>query len=181
MRPVQERGARPAVGASDSRDRRTTTALLLGVAAAVLALDQLTKWLAVRTLDDRTIDLFWTVRLNLTFNRGGSFGLGQSFGPFIALGGVVVVLLLMNAGRLAPSRGVTVAIGLLLGGALGNLSDRVFRAGEGLLGGAVIDFVDFQWWPIFNVADTAIVIGGILLLFASRGIDDQPSTPTDSP
>jgi signal peptidase II len=57
-----------------------------------------------------------------------------------------------------------VAIGLILGGALGNLLDRTFREGDGLLGGHVVDFVDLQWWPVFNVADAAVSVGGVLLV-----------------
>jgi signal peptidase II len=58
---------------------------------------------------------------------------------------------------------MAIAIGMVLGGALGNLSDRAFRGGGGFLGGGVVDFVDLQWWPVFNVADSAIVVGAILL------------------
>ena len=58
-----------------------------------------------------------------------------------------------------------VALGLVLGGAAGNLLDRLFREGSGFLGGGVVDFIDLQWWPIFNVADAAVTIGGLLLVF----------------
>jgi signal peptidase II len=60
-----------------------------------------------------------------------------------------------------------VAVGLVLGGALGNLIDRALRGGGGFLGGAVVDFIDFQWWPIFNVADSCVVIGAILLIIVT--------------
>jgi signal peptidase II len=60
-----------------------------------------------------------------------------------------------------------IALGMVLGGALGNLADRIFRADDGLLSGAVVDFIDLQWWPVFNLADSAIVIGAILLFVAS--------------
>ena len=58
---------------------------------------------------------------------------------------------------------VTIAVALVLGGALGNLADRAFRDGQGFLGGAVIDFIDLQWWPVFNVADAAITVGAATL------------------
>jgi signal peptidase II len=58
---------------------------------------------------------------------------------------------------------MAVALGLVVGGALGNLTDRAFRAGDGFLGGGVIDFVDLQWWPVFNVADSGVVVGAVLL------------------
>ena len=68
-----------------------------------------------------------------------------------------------------------VAAGLVAGGALGNLGDRAFRGDDGFLHGAVVDFIDLQWWPIFNVADSAIVVGGILLVVVSM------LTPVDEP
>jgi signal peptidase II len=61
---------------------------------------------------------------------------------------------------------MAVSIGLVLGGALGNLVDRAFRPGDGFLGGGVVDFIDLQWWPVFNLADSAIVVGAIVLFFA---------------
>ncbi len=60
-----------------------------------------------------------------------------------------------------------VGIGLVIGGAIGNVADRLFRAGDGFLGGAVIDFIDLQWWPIFNVADMAVTVGGVILVLGS--------------
>ena len=80
--------------------------------------------------------------------------------------GVVVYLIVSGA---ASSRlPVALAMGLLLGGAVGNLLDRVFRA-PGLLRGAVVDFVDLQFWPVFNVADMGITVGCVmLLLWAAR-------------
>jgi signal peptidase II len=60
-----------------------------------------------------------------------------------------------------------VAVGLILGGAAGNLCDRAFRAGDGFLGGAVVDFIDLQWYPVFNVADMCVVGGAVLLLIAT--------------
>jgi signal peptidase II len=143
--------------------RRGVSPLLALIAGAVLAVDQLTKWWAVETLDDRTIDLVWTLRLNLTFNRGAAFGFGTQLGPVIGVVAIVVVVLLVRAGRLDATLPVHVALGLVAGGALGNLADRAFRAGDGFMGGAVIDFVDLQWWPVFNVADMALVAGVVLL------------------
>ena len=166
---MQERGSRAPL----IRDRRGGTLLLLAVAAAVVAVDQLTKWWAINALDDRDIDLVWTLRLSLTFNRGGAFGLGEEFGPVLPLVGVVVVLLLVKTGRLVSGRGVDLALGLVLGGALGNIVDRAFREGSGFLGGAVVDFIDLQWWPVFNVADMAIVVGAVLLVVVGQGTPDR--------
>ncbi|MGH9231017.1 MAG: signal peptidase II [Acidimicrobiales bacterium] len=143
--------------------RRARWSLLLGVAAAVLAADQLTKWWAVETLDTRTIDVVWTLRLHLTINYGSAFSLARGRGAVISLLALVVVAVLLRSGRYATRPGTAVAIGLVFGGALGNLIDRAFREGDGLLGGGVVDFIDLQWWPVFNIADAAIVVGALLL------------------
>jgi signal peptidase II len=137
------------------------------IAAAVVAVDQLTKWWAVDVLSDRTIDLVWTLRLRLTFNPGASFSLGGDLGRWIGLAAIGVVVLLVWHGRTVTSRWGAAALGLILGGALGNLTDRVARADDGFLSGEVVDFIDVQWWPVFNVADACIVIGGILLVIVT--------------
>lgn len=129
--------------------------------------DQLSKWWAVDTLDTRTIDVVWTLRFRLALNHGAAFSLSQGRGALISLLALVVVGVLLRSGRHATRPLAAVALGLVLGGALGNLSDRAFREGEGFLGGGVVDFVDFQWWPIFNVADMGVVCGAVLLIAAS--------------
>jgi signal peptidase II len=93
--------------------------------------------------------------------------LGFGSGGVIASLAIVVVFVLMALGRNLDSRAGVVSLGLVLGGALGNLTDRAFRDGTGFLGGAVIDFIDLQWWPVFNVADIAVTIGGVLLVITS--------------
>ena len=163
MRAVQDRGAGPALTGSTVARRLTVVA---AVAAVVVAVDQLTKAWAVEALEGgRTIDLVWTLRLRLVFNRGGAFGLATRLAPFFALAAVLVVLVLLRAGAATRDRRALVAIGLVAGGALGNVADRALREGEGVLGGAVVDFVDVQWWPVFNVADSCVVIGALLLAF----------------
>jgi len=141
------------------------TTLVIVVAALVVALDQLTKWWAVRALDDGDIDLFWTLRLRLVRNSGAAFSLAGGRGGLVALLAIAVVVALIAFGRAIDSRVGAVALGLVLGGAAGNLLDRLLREGNGFLGGTVIDFVDLQWWPVFNVADAAVSIGGLLLVF----------------
>ncbi|HEX6235950.1 MAG TPA: signal peptidase II [Acidimicrobiales bacterium] len=138
--------------------------LLGGAAALAVLVDQLTKWWAVETLSSRTIDLVWTLRLHLTVNHGAAFSLTEGRGPLISLLALLVVALLLRSGRYATTPAPAVAIGLVAGGAVGNLIDRAFRAGEGVLGGGVVDFVDLQWWPVFNLADVAIVSGAVLLV-----------------
>jgi signal peptidase II len=154
-----------AAGGGDTRVRRRY-GVVAGVAAIVLVLDQLTKWWALRTLDDRTIDLVGSLRLALTFNTGGAFGLGSNFVPVLAVFAVGVVLVIVVRGETNTRLSVAIALGLVLGGAFGNLADRMFR-GPGLLRGAVIDFIDLQWWPVFNLADTAVTCGCILLVLTA--------------
>jgi signal peptidase II len=157
--------------------QRARWSLLLGVAAAVLAADQLTKWWAVETLDNRTIDLVWTLQLRLTINYGSAFSVARGRGAIISLLALAVVAVLLRSGRYATRPGMAVAIGMVFGGALGNLIDRAFRAGDGLLGGGVVDFIDLQWWPVFNIADAAIVVGALVLFGTQWRYGDEDPAP----
>jgi signal peptidase II len=137
------------------------------VAAVVVAFDQLTKWWAVNELADGPVVLITDfLQLRLTYNTGASFSLFSNAGPILAIVafGVVglIIYILGEAGR----RVEAVALGLVLGGALGNLIDRVAR-GDGLLDGAVVDFIDFSFFATFNIADAAINVGVGLLLVAA--------------
>ena len=137
------------------------------VATTVVVIDQLTKRWALNALDDgREIDLVGSLRLKLAFNTGMAFSQGEGLGPLVPILAITVVAaLLMTAGR-SSSRWFTLGVGLIVGGSLSNVADRLFR-GEGLLDGAVVHFNDVQWWPVLNVADAAIVVGAILLLVTS--------------
>ncbi len=136
------------------------------IAILVVVVDQLTKAWALSALDDRDIDLFWTLRLHLTRNSGMAFSRGEGLGPVIGVIALVVVAALLVSLRRQTTPFSTVAVGLVIGGAAGNVIDRLFRS-PGWLRGAVIDFIDLQWWPIFNVADMAITVGGLLLVYGS--------------
>jgi len=140
--------------------------ITLAVAAFVVTLDQVTKWWAVSTLDDRDIDIVWTLRLNLSYNTGAAFGSGQSWGPVIAVVAMVIVVAMLVSLRRGNRRAADIATGMIIGGAIGNIIDRLFRSPAWLRGG-VVDFIDFQWFPIFNVADMGITIGGALLVLTS--------------
>lgn len=133
------------------------------IALGVVVLDQLTKWWAVENLQDRDIDLFWTLRLNLSYNTGMAFGQGQGWGPIIGVVAMVVIVVLLLGLRREGGRLTEIAVGLIIGGAVGNVIDRIFRS-PGWLRGGVVDFIDFQWFPIFNVADMGITIGGFLMV-----------------
>ena len=157
------------------------------VAAVVYVLDQATKHWALQDLQEGPIDLVGSLRLNLAFNTGAAFSGGTGLGPLIAVVVfVVVILLILGRHRVIDSAVGTVAVGMIAGGAVGNLSDRLLRAGDGFLGGAVVDFVDLQWWPVFNVADAAVVVGGLMLVLdsmraGSASTASSPGSPIDSP
>ncbi|MEY2566503.1 MAG: signal peptidase [Actinomycetota bacterium] len=164
MRGLQERGAvAPLTGT------RRTLAIAAAVAAPVVALDQLAKAWAVHRLSDGAIHLFWTLDLRLTFNSGAAFSLGPGLTPFLTVIGVVLVGVLVLMSRSVSRTSAAIALGLLLGGALGNLTDRLFRD----LGGKVVDFIDFGWWPVFNLADTALFCGAILLVLTNLRGDES--------
>lgn len=139
----------------------------LGTAAVVLVLDQLTKWWAVNALADGPIVLIdGFLELDLTYNTGAAFSFFAQSGPFLGLVVIGVVLLILFALKDASHVTEAIALGLVLGGALGNLMDRLFR-GSGFVDGAVVDFIDFSFFATFNVADSAVTIGVALLLIST--------------
>jgi len=146
--------------------------LLLAVAAGVLALDVVTKLLAVEQLTDREpISLLGgLLTLRLVRNPGAAFGMAQGLTivfTCVALGVVVVIL---RVARRLQSGWWAVALGLVLGGALGNLLDRLLRSpGPGR--GHVVDFLELPRWPVFNLADSAIVVAAVLMVgLTARGV-----------
>jgi signal peptidase II len=159
--------ARPGSGAGADRDTRPIrgVSVPLLIAGAVVLVDQLTKHWAVNALDDNhVIDVVWTLRFNLAFNKGMAFSSADWLGPvipFLAIG--VATFLLVSVRRSGATRWFATAVGLVIGGSVGNVVDRLFR-NDGWLDGAVVDFIDLEWWPIFNVADMGIVVGGAILL-----------------
>jgi signal peptidase II len=157
---------------------RFLTTLSVGIAAAVILLDQLTKtWAVNRLSDGRMVDVVGSLRFNLAFNSGMAFSQARGAGPFIGVVALVIIVILLISLRRSGSTLSSIGIGLVIGGALGNLLDRMFRAGDGFLGGAVVDFIDLQWWPVFNVADIAVTTGGVLLVVGSvlAGREEQPA------
>ncbi len=143
------------------------------VAAIIVLFDQMSKAWALRDLaDGRIIHVIWTMQFNLTYNRGMAFSRGTGIGPIIGVIGLVVVVLLLLSLRRADNALTRVATGLIIGGAVGNILDRLFR-GSGWMRGAVIDFIDFQWWPVFNVADMAIMIGAATMMVAMIKYNSQ--------
>jgi signal peptidase II len=146
--------------------REATRRLWILIASIVVA-DQLTKhWALNRLSGDRTIDLVGSLRLNLAFNKGMAFSQATGAGPVIGALGFVIVIVIVLWLRRSATGVAAVAAGMIVGGAIGNLIDRLFR-GEAWLRGAVVDFIDLQWFPIFNIADSAISIGAVLMILAS--------------
>jgi signal peptidase II len=140
-----------------------TGALVL--AAGIVAADQLTKWWAHVTLPGSPIVIIdGFLQLRYVTNPGAAFGFFGAAGSLIAFIALVVVVAILIVVRSARGWPEAVALGLVLGGAVGNLIDRIAR-GPGLLDGEVIDFVDFSFFPAFNVADSAITVGAAVALW----------------
>lgn len=133
----------------------------------IVGADQLTKAWAVTALPGNPITLIdGFLGFHLTRNPGAAFSSLQGVGPLIGVLAIGVATWLVILLRREPDPAEAWALALVLGGAVGNLLDRVFR-GDGFLDGAVVDFVDLWWIPTFNVADSAITIGAGLLLIAA--------------
>lgn len=153
-------------------------ALLYAVAAVAYALDRATKVWAEHALAGRQPMRLIPGVLHLTYttNSGGAFGIGRS-SPWLFAGATVLVVgVIVAISMRLPRTLVAVALGLVLGGALGNLTDRAL-GGPGL-SGRVTDFIDLRVWPVFNLADSAIVIGAILLAVSSLGPERAGKTET---
>ncbi|MCB1031372.1 MAG: signal peptidase II [Acidimicrobiales bacterium] len=152
--------------------RRLGLIAIVGVSAIVL--DQMSKHWAVNALADGPISVVWKLQFNLFFNTGVAFsmGTGKGLGPWISLLALAVVVGL-SLGATSRTTIGAVASGLIAGGAIGNLIDRAFRGQEGFLHGGVVDFIDFQFWPVFNLADAFVVVGGFLLVLASFRIPED--------
>jgi signal peptidase II len=146
------------------------------IAVFVVIFDQLTKHWALTALRDGPIDVIWTLRFRLVFNRGMAFGQGQGLGPIIGVLALIIIVVLLVSLRRGTGRIGTVGVGLVVGGAVGNLIDRLFRS-PAWFRGAVVDFIDFQWFPVFNLADMAINLGAALLILgvilASRRKEEE--------
>ncbi|MEZ5380914.1 MAG: signal peptidase II [Microthrixaceae bacterium] len=136
------------------------------VVLAVFVVDRLSKAWALDTLEPGvTKDFLGPLKLVLAFNDGSAFSLGSGSGPIIGVLALVIVGVVIWAGRHYRSWPAVVIQGLVVGGAVGNLADRVLRAEDGWFSGSVVDFLRLPNWPIFNVADMAITGGALALVF----------------
>jgi len=177
------RGAAVAATAPTRPRQRRTTLLLLTAAAVVIA-DVASKVIVVATLSPgEQVDLLGHVlRLTETRNAGAAFSVGTSATVLFTAVALGVVVVIVRESRRLTSAGWAVTLGLLLGGAVGNLIDRLLRAPSPLRG-HVVDWIELPHWPVFNLADSAIVVGGaIAVLLASRGVPmDDRQVPAAEP
>jgi signal peptidase II len=151
-----------------ARQRRAMYVLWAMVAVGWLVLDQVTKALAVARLENRgAIDL-GVLDLRVIRNPGGAFGIPGFFPGLFVIVTVIVVVLVVRALPQTDRRLLLFAYGLVVGGALGNVIDRIVRD-PGFPSGHVVDFIDLRWWPVFNVADIGICVGaGLIALLLGK-------------
>src|ERR1700753_1822865 len=162
--PVRDLPAARGAALNDPVRRARRVGLLLGVAAFVLAADIISKAIVVARMPGhppiRLLGGFLTI--TLTRNGGAAFSIGTSMTIVFTLIAVGVIVYILRTARNLRSVGWAIALGLLLGGAMGNLGDRIFRA-PGLFRGEVVDWIQWPHWPIFNLVDSAIVCAGVLV------------------
>lgn len=164
------RSAGPDRRAGWKRGRLVT--MLAVVCVVVYALDQATKALALaRLTEGQPVEVVdGILQLRLVFNPGAAFSLGTGVTWLLTLVAVVVVVVVVRIAARLGSRGWAVALGLLLAGALGNLTDRLVRP-PGFARGHVIDFLELPNWPVFNVADSSICVSAVVIVVLGlRGI-----------
>lgn len=150
-----------------STDRTSVLySVLLVTAALVIAVDQLTKSLALNALrDGEHVVIDGVLSFRLAFNSGGAFGLLQGLPELFLVASLAAAVLILIWARTIGESSWTIPLGMVLGGGLGNVVDRIFRDTDG----RVVDFIDLQAWPTFNVADACIVTGiGVILLLGAR-------------
>ncbi|GAA1242422.1 hypothetical protein GCM10009665_36510 [Kitasatospora nipponensis] len=158
--------------------RRRRLGVLFSIALLAYVIDLSSKLLVVAKLEGRSpirvigdVMTFQVIR-----NPGAAFGMGQTMTVVFTLIAAAVIVVIWRISRRLYSLPWAIALGLLLGGALGNLTDRLFRA-PGVFRGHVVDFISVQHFAVFNLADSAIVCGGILVVLLSfRGSNPDGST-----
>ncbi|RVU15695.1 signal peptidase II [Streptomyces antnestii] len=156
-------------------------AVLFAVAAFAYALDLVSKMIVVARLEHHEpIKVIgdW-LRLEAIRNPGAAFGVGEAFTIIFTVIAAAVIVVIARLARKLYSLPWAIALGLLLGGALGNLTDRIFRS-PGVFEGAVVDFIAPKGFAVFNLADSAIVCGGILIVLLSfKGLDPDGTVHKD--
>ncbi|MET9924891.1 MULTISPECIES: signal peptidase II [unclassified Streptomyces] len=154
---------------------------LVGVAIVAYLLDLVSKLIVVAKLEHQPpIDIIgdW-LQFRALRNPGAAFGFGEAFTVIFTIIAAGVIVVVIRLARKLYSLPWAIALGLLLGGALGNLTDRIFRA-PGVFEGAVVDFIAPKHFAVFNLADSAIVCGGILIVILSfKGLDPDGTVHKD--
>ncbi|MFD6437832.1 signal peptidase II [Streptomyces venezuelae] len=168
-------------GAGSAGKGKRKIAVLFAVAVVAYAFDLISKMIVVAKLEHHEpIELVgeW-LRLSAIRNAGAAFGFGEAFTIIFTCIAAAVIVVIARLARKLYSLPWAIALGLLLGGALGNLTDRLFRA-PGVFEGAVVDFIAPKGFAVFNLADSAIVCGGILIVLLSfRGLDPDGTVHKD--
>ncbi|MET7699139.1 signal peptidase II [Streptomyces sp. NPDC005485] len=182
--PAEQSGVDGAQGAGTAAEqprRRRRIAVLFAVATLAYALDLVSKMLVVAKLEHHApIEIIgdW-LRFEAIRNAGAAFGFGEAFTIIFTVIAAAVIVVIARLARKLYSLPWAIALGLLLGGALGNLTDRIFRS-PGVFEGAVVDFIAPKHFAVFNLADSAIVCGGILIVLLSfRGLDPDGTVHRD--
>ncbi|WP_055491825.1 signal peptidase II [Streptomyces sp. TP-A0356] len=180
--PAEGSGVRePGSGAAGHPRGRRRIAVLFVVAAFAYALDLISKLMVVAKLEHHVpirIIGDW-LKLEAIRNPGAAFGFGEAFTVIFTVIAAAVIVVIARLARKLYSLPWAIALGLLLGGALGNLTDRIFRS-PGIFQGAVVDFIAPKHFAVFNLADSAIVCGGILIVLLSfRGLDPDGTVHKD--
>ncbi|MFF9805345.1 signal peptidase II [Streptomyces coeruleorubidus] len=156
-------------------------AVLFAVASFAYALDLISKMIVVAKLEHHPpIEIIgdW-LKFEAIRNAGAAFGFGEAFTVIFTMIAAAVIVVIARLARKLYSLPWAIALGLLLGGALGNLTDRIFRA-PGVFEGAVVDFIAPKHFAVFNLADSAIVCGGILIVLLSfKGLDPDGTVHKD--
>ena len=160
---------------------RKLITLVFAIAAITALVDQLTKWWAIRALGDgRRIEIFGQfLSFRYLRNPGAAFGIGYGYTWILTIVVIGVILVIIRFLRRIGSRGWAWAFGLLLGGAIGNLIDRLFRY-PGFTHGHVVDFIAYWNWFVGNVADIAIVVAaGLIIILSLKGVGIDGSIEKD--
>ncbi|MFD4695041.1 signal peptidase II [Streptomyces sp. NBC_00683] len=181
--PQQPSEGATQAGSDDTGGGRGRRKILVLFVVAVVAylLDLVSKMIVVAKLEHQEpIEIFgdW-LKLDAIRNAGAAFGMGEAFTVIFTAIAAVVIVVIARLARKLYSLPWAIALGLLLGGALGNLTDRIFRA-PGVFEGAVVDFIAPAHFAVFNLADSAIVCGGILIVILSfKGLDPDGTVHKD--
>jgi signal peptidase II len=162
-------------------NRRSLVQRSAVIVTSAVALDQITKWWAESALENgRVVNVLPTLEFDLSYNSGFSFGTGSGLGPWI---GLIVIAMCGFLGLLivnAETRLRAAIAATILGGAISNLLDRIFRADDGVLSGEVVDFIDVTWYAVFNVADIFVVCGAIAFGANEIWLSRQATDGTDT-